>query len=434
MSVFNPSVFTQGVVSSPWLTFDYNFTGMTSLSSNTVDANRFTFTRASTATYFNSAGVLTTAAINEPRFDFNPSTLAARGLLVEGARTNSIRNSQAGGAVAGTPGTLPTNWSGFIGGGLTREIVTTGTINGISYIDVRFSGTSSSASGCSFDFEAQTQIAASLGQTWSQSLYVAMIAGSVANLTNVRLFLRESDGGGVVLGSQFGASIAGTLAANFQRAVFTATTNQPTVAFIQPRFEITFNSGVAIDITLRIAAPQLEQGSFPSSYIPTTGAAATRAVDSAIVSNLASIGFNANEGTWYVEAEVDDTAGVVRALIDSGSSGTNRLGVFKLISPLNVINVFSVRDNDFVNTLTTNSAAVPAGIVKVAFSYSDSLLTSSTNGSAVSTDSAGLLPSLFTAVNLGRRMDNANLLFGYLRRLSYIPSRVSNSYLQTLTT
>ena len=52
-----------------------------------------TFTRASTATYVDSAGVLQTAAINAPRFDYNPTTLAALGFLVEEARTNLLLNS-----------------------------------------------------------------------------------------------------------------------------------------------------------------------------------------------------------------------------------------------------------------------------------------------------------------------------------------------------
>jgi hypothetical protein len=107
------------------INLDLNFVGATSLNSSV------TFTRASTGTFFNSAGVLTSAATNAPRFDFNPSTLAAQGLLIEESRTNSIRNNTMVGAVAGTPGTLPTNWSESLGG-VTRQVVGTGTTNGIT--------------------------------------------------------------------------------------------------------------------------------------------------------------------------------------------------------------------------------------------------------------------------------------------------------------
>jgi hypothetical protein len=51
------------------------------------------FTRASAANYFNSAGVLTSATTNEPRFDYDPVTLVSKGLLVEVARTNLLLNS-----------------------------------------------------------------------------------------------------------------------------------------------------------------------------------------------------------------------------------------------------------------------------------------------------------------------------------------------------
>ena len=53
----------------------------------------FTFTRATTATYVNSAGTVTTAAVDEPRIDYDPATLACRGLLIEEQRTNLILNS-----------------------------------------------------------------------------------------------------------------------------------------------------------------------------------------------------------------------------------------------------------------------------------------------------------------------------------------------------
>ena len=56
--------------------------------------SRITFTRSSTATYFNASGIVTTAATNEPRFDHNPATGESLGLLIEESRTNLCERSQ----------------------------------------------------------------------------------------------------------------------------------------------------------------------------------------------------------------------------------------------------------------------------------------------------------------------------------------------------
>jgi len=46
------------------------------------------FTRASTATFVGSNGLIQSAAINTARFDHDPITLACKGLLIEESRTN----------------------------------------------------------------------------------------------------------------------------------------------------------------------------------------------------------------------------------------------------------------------------------------------------------------------------------------------------------
>lgn len=48
------------------------------------------FTRASTATFVGSNGLIQSAAINAARFDHDPITLACKGLLIEESRTNLV--------------------------------------------------------------------------------------------------------------------------------------------------------------------------------------------------------------------------------------------------------------------------------------------------------------------------------------------------------
>lgn len=52
-----------------------------------------TFSRPSIATYFDSTGTLQTAASNTPRFDYDPTTHAAKGILIEESRTNLLIRS-----------------------------------------------------------------------------------------------------------------------------------------------------------------------------------------------------------------------------------------------------------------------------------------------------------------------------------------------------
>ncbi|MEO2040046.1 MAG: hypothetical protein ABGW90_15345, partial [Martelella sp.] len=54
-------------------------------------SDAITFTRAGTATYVGSDGLIKTAAIDQPRFDYSTGR---RGLLLEGPATNLLRYGQ----------------------------------------------------------------------------------------------------------------------------------------------------------------------------------------------------------------------------------------------------------------------------------------------------------------------------------------------------
>jgi hypothetical protein len=235
-----------------------------------------TLTRASSAVNFDSSGNYQLASSDVARFDYTADGAATfMGLLVESARTNSLRNAVLAGASAGSPGTLPTNWIDTGVGTLTRTIAT-GTEYGMAYVEIRLNGTSS-LTGTNYYQEATNNIAALTGQTWAASMYYRMTAGSTANITSINLNIRESNAAGAALASNGTAVTAPT--SSLQRAKHTRTLNQATTAFVTQFWSFSYSSGVAIDITMRFYLPKLEQGAFVLSPYPTSGAAAGTAAD-----------------------------------------------------------------------------------------------------------------------------------------------------------
>src|SRR5262249_19050735 len=129
------------------------------------------------------------------------------GLSIWEARTNSLRNNTMTGAVAGSPGTLPTNWtvSGFVG--LTQTIVGTGTNNGIGYIDIQFSGTTGGTTGA-INFESATQIAAANTQIWALSSFLALVGGSFTNVTAIKYSVLENTAGGALVQGDLSSDVS----------------------------------------------------------------------------------------------------------------------------------------------------------------------------------------------------------------------------------
>jgi hypothetical protein len=391
---------------------------------------RVTFTRASTGTFFDSAGVLQSAAINAPRFDYNPSTLAAQGLLIEESRTNGIRNNTMVGAVAGTPGTLPTNWSVSGLGTLTQQVVGTGTSNGVTYIDIRFSGTTSTTQVRILS-EIQNNIAASNGQSWALSYWTALVGGSLTNITGSGTTINLFDSTPTFLSVLTGPNLNTT--ASLTRVSAAGTIATVGTAFVQPQLFLNFSSGVAIDVTLRIGLPQLEQGAFATSVIPTTTTALTRAQDRAVVNTL-SPWYNSVAGTIYAEFAVTQPSSGANQFVArvSDNSYNNQIGDFVSTTGFAAI---STASGGVFDGLASTAIAVSANTVaKFAGAYSANDLAACKDGGTVATDATATIPSGLTRFDLGS--DHAgfnNVKAGYLRRITYYPRRLSNAELQAIT-
>lgn len=392
---------------------------------------RITFTSASSRTYFDSTGTLQTAAPDVPRFDYNPTTLAPRGLLLEGARTNSIRNSTAQGASA--PSTFPTNFTSVASIGLTREVVAVGTVNGFSYIDIRISGTPSSTAANQFSFETTTGIAAATAQTWTHSAYIALVGGSTSNVVGINLKIDENTAAGATVTGSSGSSILSSLTASLQRFEFTrAFSGGGTVACAFPIIRIDCTNGAAIDITLRFAGMQMEQGSFASSYIPTTSAAVARSADVCSITSLASIGYNQLEGTILAGYEVQALSATSQRVASFSDNTTNNriaLGYSGSATARTLVASGGVSQGDV--TCGTSTALT---VVKLAFAYKTDDLACVQNGGTVGTDSLATIPTV-SRVYIGYNDTGTNFsLFGWMRSLTYYPTRLPNATLQALTT
>lgn len=172
---------------------------------------------------------------------------------------NYITNSTMRGAVAGTPGTLPTGWTNSIPVGMSQQIVGTGSVGGIPYIDIRFFG--SNASNFNFIYTGP-HIATSVGVNWTISAYLALVGGSLTNVTNVYWVSNYEPSGNLPLDA------VSTISATLTR--YTASNTAPSgTTFIDTPFLGIFANANPIDITIRLGAPQLEQAGAAGPFLPT---------------------------------------------------------------------------------------------------------------------------------------------------------------------
>jgi hypothetical protein len=367
--------------------FDLPFSRSKSLLDAVTGESIVTFTRASSGTYFDSDGIMQTAASDVPRFDHDPTSRASLGLMIEGSATNSIRNNTMGGAATGTPGTLPTNWS--IGSGsigtLTQEVVGVGSIGVMSYIDIRYSGTTSTT-GFVLAYEAPTQVAALTGELWRSTAYYVLVGGSKANISTWGDVTIERTAVGALVRTNFSDRLF-QLSGNLVRTGYSGPlSGGATTAFVQPGVQFTFASGVSIDITLRICVPQLEKNFNTTSVILTSGTAVTRAADVATLSRQVA-------DLRIIYGEAIFRGGSAFVSLDDGTAN-QRIEFFQSFTSakLRVIDG-GVTQADFnfpglvsINTPTPNRLAVRLGADNFAASVDNASQTVDTSGTLPTVD------------------------------------------------
>jgi hypothetical protein len=289
-----------------------------------------------------SAAMAQDAQGNWHSFAANVPAITNLGIWAWEGRTNSIRNNTMVGAVAGSPGTGPTNWILNNGAqGLTISVAAVTTSQGLPAIALNVAGTTTGNGNVPFSFDNSTAIAATTGQVWAESVFASIIAGSLAGVSSVTLGIEERNSSGTAVVSNLSAPI--TLTASPTRFTLAALLNGgATTAFARPDFIFNYSTGAVINFTVLFAAPQLElnpsattaaQG-FATSPILTSGSAQARAADvitmpvRAGMISLLGIGTPQSPAGYPATralAEADDGTANNRIFLDqiSGTNGPN---------------------------------------------------------------------------------------------------------------
>ena len=375
------------------------------------------FSRASTGTYFNSSGVLTTAAINAPRFNhvYNGSSWVSKGLLIEEQRTNICTYSSNQLNAAWVPFNSTITASGEtdpVGGTSAFRIAETTTSN---QRHIAYNTITPSASTFTYSVFAKAQERnwlqlisfddPNLYYTWfnlSTGVVGTNAAGNTATITAV--------GNG-----WYRCSVTRTVASTGAQYIQTGPANGDN------------NSAYAGDPTkgLLIYGAQVELGAFPTSYIPTTAAAVTRSADVCQITGGDFSGFyNQTEGSFAVNYDCPANGTLVQYQANSAVSTNIHTAVS--IGTTQYFQVFLPPEQALINA--GSIAANVSQSLSSAYKLND--FAASLNGGAVATDTAGSLP---TPTKLIIGSDGSIYNNGHIARLRYFNKRLTNTKLRFLS-
>uniref|UniRef100_UPI0023553279 hypothetical protein n=1 Tax=Massilia timonae TaxID=47229 RepID=UPI0023553279 len=224
---------------------------------------------------YDRTGTLVEVPANTPAVSYDPSDLSAAPFAVVDLEpeTNYIRNNTMQGA---GPGVMPNLWgpSDRTSLGIACDPVGAGVENGIEFLDLRYSGTATSAATLFLRFEQSGPVPAKAGQKWVGSVLLKAVAGDPST---IQMFVTERDVAAGSTGIQYYAlsSISSKLDAHSAEY---DTVGQATSS-IYFGLAVYFNAGQAYDFTLRVALPHLCRDKLPRFPIKTSNGAVTRAAD-----------------------------------------------------------------------------------------------------------------------------------------------------------
>ena len=360
--------------------------------------------------------VATTSAVYYgPRFDYDPTTLAAKGLLIEEARTNICLQSKVTSAGwVGSSATIATD-NATAPDGTTSAARVTAIATSDTYIYSSSFVTTAAATTHSVYAKAGT----------SNWIWMRPADNSVG--VSLVVFFDLSNG---VVGS-LGTGCTGTITSagnGWYRCTVTKTITAGTGYSVIGACSGDATLAVANGSTVYLWGAQVEVGAFASSYIPTAASAVTRSRDDVSMTGTNfSSWYSQSEGTFAVEYATDKVGGGVVGTYQSPEGSirvTKDVGSYFLVE-------FPVG---------TYTVALPFGApsnnnkIKFAAAYKLNDFAISQDGASVLTDNSSGVPSNAATLYIGSVVTGVAYLNGTIKSLTYYNTRLPNATLQSLTT
>ena len=386
----------------------------------------FNVTRGTTATRFNSAGLIESVASGVPRLDYYTSggTAGCPALLVEASAQNVLLQSE----------TFNTSWTlvglnAFGSGSVANSTGTTDPFGGTNSDYIQENASAGT------HVILQTPAGQVSGTTYTFSCFVKS-----AQRTQVNFLNNAGGGANATFNLSAGTATLGVgvsaLIQNYgngwYRCILTYTPTATVNFNVQVRLaDASGNTSYTGTGTsgLYIFGAQLETGSVATSYIPTTAAAVTRNADVINLTGSVSGCIGQTEGTIYWEGAINRYDRVFFTLA-SGTSTTQCVRLQTTGAGLIQGVVLSGTAQCIIGTL----AAVTLGqFYKVAFAYKENDFVLYLNGVQQNTDTSGTLPTNLNSVYL-LNSNGTEITDQRCRAAALYTTRLTNAELAALTT
>ena len=382
--------------------------------------------------------MLVSAATNVPRIDFNPATLMPRGLLIEGLRTNLLLRSQeaehsywncttglvvTANQIAAPDGTTTADKMAYSGTGTTYywQVNVPG-LTGYHCFSIYVK-----AGTCNF---ALVKL-----QRWGTEYHAVIV-----NLTTGVVTQRSTNGAGASA-----RDAVENVGNGWWRVsvVADATGQTNIVPTVSPMLSGTDTLTAFGDPTtgggstfIYVWGAQLEQDVSATSYIPTTTVAVSVGRDDVVMTGTGfSSWWNNAAGTMVWEGEVidaDTTFGNVLWMVSDGSGSNRNLGFVGQARSIGWYCNGTAGGEAAIVDAAVMSPRVP---FKQAAAYALNDGAACINGGTVGTDTSFELPVGLNQLQIGYNYGGSTTpLKGWVRKLTYYPTRKTNSELQALST